>query len=49
MDDLWEFLNQQEEVLEYLYQLWMDCDYSFVSELAELIANEMEYTYKMFR
>lgn len=40
---LWEFLNKQEEVLEYLYQLWMECDYSFVSELAELMGNEMEY------
>lgn len=46
MDYLWECLNKQEEVLEYLYQLWMGCDYSLVSNLAEVIGNEIAYSYK---
>ena len=42
-DCLWEYLKEQEDILEYLYQIWMGCDYSFVAELTELMKNEMEY------
>ena len=37
----WSFLNRKESVLEYLYQLWMDCDFSLVTELMEVLYNEL--------
>lgn len=46
VDYLWECLNEEEEVLDYLYQLWIGCDYTFVLDLAETIGNEIAYVHK---
>ena len=42
-DDLWHWLNEKENVLDYLYALWMDCDTSLIPELAEVLYNEVSH------
>lgn len=37
----WEWLNQQENVVDYLYSLWMDSDTDLTEEFAEIIHNEL--------
>lgn len=39
----WCWLSQKSMVLEYLYRLWMDCDFSLVSELMEVLYHEVEH------
>ena len=48
-DDLWHWLNEKENVLDYLYSLWMDCDISFISELAEVLYNEVLHDREVHR
>ena len=40
-DELCYWLNKKEVLLDYLYSLWMDCDISFIPELAEVLYNEV--------
>ena len=40
-DELCCWLNKNEVLLDYLYSLWMDCDISFIPELAEVLYNEV--------
>ena len=42
-DDLWSWLDGKENVLDYLYALWMDCDISLIPELAEVLYNEVSH------
>ena len=42
-DDLWSWLYGKENVLDYLYALWMDCDTSLITELAEVLYNEVSH------
>ena len=42
-DELCNWLNEKECVLDYLYSLWMDCDISFIPELAEVLYNEVSH------
>ena len=37
----WNWLNQQEHIVDYLYSLWMDNDMDLVEEFAEIIHNEL--------
>lgn len=48
-DDLWHWLNEKENVLDYLYELWMDCDTSFIPELAEVLYNEVSHDREVHR
>ena len=40
-DELCCWLNKKEVLLDYLYSLWMDCDISFIPELAEVLYKEV--------
>lgn len=42
-DAVWSWLEQQENVLDYLYSLWMNCDISFIPELADVMLDELNY------
>ena len=42
-DELCNWLSEKECVLDYLYSLWMDCDISFIPELAEVLYNEVSH------
>ena len=48
-DDLWHWLNEKENVLDYLYALWMDCDISLIPELAEMLYNEVSHDREVHR
>lgn len=48
-DDLWHWLNEKENVLDYLYSLWMDCDISLIPELAEVLYNEVSHDREVHR
>ena len=48
-DDLWHWLNEKENVLDYLYALWMDCDTSLIPELAEVLYNEVSHDREVHR
>lgn len=48
-DDLWSWLNGKENVLDYLYALWMDCDISLIPELAEVLYNEVSHDREVHR
>ena len=48
-DDLWHWLNEKENVLDYLYALWMDCDISLIPELAEVLYNEVSHDREVHR
>ena len=48
-DDLWHWLNEKENVLDYLYALWMDCDITFIPELAEVLYNEVLHDREVHR
>lgn len=39
----WRFLYNKDNILDYLYQLWMKCDCSFTDELADIILDEVNY------
>lgn len=39
----WNWLNQQENILDYLYGLWMHNDTDFTEEFAEVIHTEITY------
>ena len=39
----WEWLNQQENILDYLYGLWMHNDTDLAEEFAEIIHTEVIY------
>lgn len=39
--DEWNWLNTQEHIIDYLYQLWMSNDVDLVEEFAEIIHNEV--------
>jgi hypothetical protein len=42
-DAVFEWLDGKKSVLEYLYSLWLDCDASLVSGLADILINEVEH------
>lgn len=42
-DVFWNWLNRQESILDYVYELWADCDYTFSNELMELLYKEVEH------
>lgn len=48
-DDLWSWLDGKENVLDYLYALWMDCDTSLIPELAEVLYNEVSHDREVHR
>ena len=48
-DELCNWLNAKENVLDYLYSLWMDCDISFIPELAEVLYNEVLHDREVHR
>lgn len=48
-DDLWHWLNEKENVLDYLYALWMDCDTSLIPELAEVLYNDVSHDREVHR
>ena len=48
-DDLWSWLDEKENVLDYLYELWMDCDTSLIPELAEVLYNEVSHDREVHR
>ena len=48
-DELCNWLNEKECVLDYLYSLWMDCDISFIPELAEVLYNEVLHDREVHR
>lgn len=37
----WNWLNQQEHIVDYLYSLWMGNDMDLAEEFAEIIHNEL--------
>ena len=39
--DEWSWLASQEDVLNYLYELWMNNDTDLIEEFAEIIHHEM--------
>lgn len=39
--EAWNWLNQQENIVDYLYSLWMDNDMDLAEEFAEIIHNEL--------
>ena len=48
-DELCCWLNKKEVLLDYLYSLWMDCDITFIPELAELLYNEVLHDREVHR
>lgn len=48
-DELCNWLNAKENVLDYLYSLWMDCDIFFIPELAEVLYNEVSHDREVHR
>lgn len=38
----WKWMESKDSILEYIYQLWIDCDYTFSKELMELLYMEVE-------
>ena len=48
-DELWSWLDEKENVLDYLYALWMDCDTSLIPELAEMLYNEVSHDREVHR
>ena len=48
-DELCNWLNEKECVLDYLYLLWMDCDITFIPELAEVLYNEVLHDREVHR
>ena len=48
-DELCNWLSEKECVLDYLYSLWMDCDISFIPELAEVLYNEVSHDREVHR
>ena len=48
-DELCNWLNAKENVLDYLYSLWMDCDISLIPELAEVLYNEVSHDREVHR
>lgn len=40
-DDEWSWLERQENIIDYLYGLWMDSDTDLTEEFAEIIHNEV--------
>ena len=48
-DDLWSWLDGKENVLDYLYEFWMDCDTSLIPELAEVVYNEVSHDREVHR
>lgn len=48
-DELCCWLNKKEVLLDYLYSLWMDCDISFIPELAEVLYNEVLHDREVHR
>ncbi len=48
-DELCNWLNEKECVLDYLYSLWMDGDISFIPELAEVLYNEISHDREVHR
>ena len=48
-DELCNWLNEKENVLDYLYALWMDCDISLIPELAEVLYNEVSHDREVHR
>ena len=48
-DELCNWLNAKENVLDYLYSLWMDCDIFFIPELAEVLYNDVSHDREVHR
>ena len=48
-DELCNWLNEKECVLDYLYSLWMDSDSSFIPKLAEVLYNEISHEMEVHR
>ena len=40
-EDEWNWLNCQEHIVDYLYELWMGNDTDLTEEFAEIIHNEV--------
>lgn len=40
---IWDWLNRQERILDYLYKLWIHSDVSFIQELADVLMDEVYY------
>lgn len=38
----WKWMASKDSILDYIYQLWADCDYTFSKELMELLYMEVE-------
>lgn len=41
--NIWEWLNCQESILDYLYKLWLHSDAPLVHELADVLMDEVYY------
>lgn len=39
----WRWLNQQENIVDYLYSLWMASDSDLTEEFARIIHNELNF------
>lgn len=48
-DELCNWLSEKECVLDYLYALWMYCDTSLITELAEVLYNEVSHDREVHR
>lgn len=42
-EQLWEWMESKEEILEYLYQLMIYSDHSFSTEFMEILHREVEH------
>ena len=41
--NIWDWLNRQERIPDYLYKLWLHSDASLVQELADVLMDEVYY------
>lgn len=41
--NIWDLLNEQKFILDYLYKLWIHCDVTFSQELADTLMDEVYY------
>ncbi len=42
-DEMITWLMNQKNTLDYLYRLWLECDYSFVPSLADVLTMEIKH------
>lgn len=41
-DVFWKWMASKDSILEYIYQLWVGCDFTFSKELMEILYMEVE-------